>query len=251
MSKQADPKRALSSGQGGVFSYPSGAGRKTLLLSLRRRALAPLAWLRALRRAGAVAPAGPQSGPVPLISRTPCAAGRMLGARSAGPPVLPLRPWGRRGPGRGGGRRSISAMIFISLRRRALAPLAWLRAFGAPARSRRPGRFAARSALQSHSVCRRAVLFISLRRRALAPLAWLTRLAARRRGRAGRAALRPGPPYSHTPCAAGRSLRAHPRDACAPRGAPARSSHSLPLGAYHWARASIGQMSTRVSPRTQ
>ena len=39
------------------------------MFSLKRRALAPLAWLRALRRAGAVAPAGPLRGPVPLI---PC-----------------------------------------------------------------------------------------------------------------------------------------------------------------------------------
>ena len=62
------------------------AGRSTPFLSLKRRALAPLdrafprAWTRdapRLRRAGAVAPAGPLRGPVHVSSDTPFAAGRL------------------------------------------------------------------------------------------------------------------------------------------------------------------------------
>ena len=78
-----------------LVSHISCAAGRALFISLKRRAFAPLTWLRALRRAGAVAPAGPLRGPVPLISHTWGAPG----TRIAGPPVLPLRPWGRRGPG--------------------------------------------------------------------------------------------------------------------------------------------------------
>ena len=113
---------------------------KILLFSLNRRALAPLAWLRALRRAGAVAPAGPLRGPVPLTSHTPSGAGRSLRSlglralRRAGAvaPAGPLRgpvPLTSHTPS-GAGR---------SLRSLGSAPC------GAPARSRRPGRCAARS----------------------------------------------------------------------------------------------------------
>ena len=49
--------------------------------------LAPLAWLRAFRRAGAVAPAGPLRGPVPLISRT-------LGRAGVGPGAMTGRRTG-------------------------------------------------------------------------------------------------------------------------------------------------------------
>ena len=143
----------------GLYSFPSGAGRKTLFLSLRRRALAPLAWLRSLRRAGAVAPAGPLRGPVPFISYTlgppgTRAAGRLLSLSA---------------PGGGEGRGEVGVLfskypsaarpwtLFISLRCRAEDSFPFPQA---------PGARSAR----------------------LAP-----RLAARRRGRAGRAATRPGP----------------------------------------------------------
>ena len=43
-------------------------GEDSVYFSLNRRALAPLACLRAYRRAGAVAPAGPLCGPVPLTA---------------------------------------------------------------------------------------------------------------------------------------------------------------------------------------
>ena len=78
-----------------------------------------------------------------------------------------LRPDHRRhglGPGardRHGGAYagSLISTFSFSLRRRALAPLAWLtRLCGAPARSRRPGRCAARFGLQSYPVCRRTPL---------------------------------------------------------------------------------------------
>ena len=56
---------------GFFFVYPLRCrALRLFLFSLRRRALAPRAWLRALRRAGAVAPAGPPRGPVPLIFHT-------------------------------------------------------------------------------------------------------------------------------------------------------------------------------------
>ena len=60
-------------------------------------------------------------------------------ARSPG-----VRTW----PGSG---QLLPLTFFISLKRRALAPLAWLTRLAAPARraSRRPGRFAARSPLVS------------------------------------------------------------------------------------------------------
>ena len=92
------------------------------LLSLKRRALAPLAWLRAWRRAGAVAPAGPLRGPVPLGSGAQLAAGRVL---FVFPQALGARSARSRAPARVDARR--------------YAPC------GAPARSRRPGRCAARS----------------------------------------------------------------------------------------------------------
>ena len=74
-----------------TFSFPQTPGAKTLFISLKRRALAPLAWLTRLRRAGAVAPAGPLRGPVPLISRSPSAAGFLFGRAAArpGPAHLP------------------------------------------------------------------------------------------------------------------------------------------------------------------
>ena len=94
-------------------------------------------------------------------------------------PFLPLRPWGRRGPGRGGG------CFFLSLRRRALTPFAWLRANGAR-RSR-----AVRSAPQpgpchGPTPCRFAGGEVNHfpRRRARAPLACLR---AMRRGTRSRA----------------------------------------------------------------
>ena len=182
---------------GRVFSFPSGAGRslRTFFPSLRRRALAPLAWLRALRRAGAVAPAGPLRGPVPLISHI----ARLPGARSAriarrrgragraaarpGPAHLP-HPWGHR------------SLV--------------LRAACSPS----PPLGAERAGVRWGPFCLPILLSPSRD-----VLAWLTRLAARRRGRAGRAAARPGP--AHLPHPWGhRSLVL--RAACSP---------SPPLGA--------------------
>ncbi len=60
-------------GAGADYCIPSGAGRSLRSLGLR-------AW----RRAGAVAPAGPLRGPVALISHTPCAAGGLLGSAHFG-----------------------------------------------------------------------------------------------------------------------------------------------------------------------
>ncbi len=116
---------------GRVFSFPSGAGRslRTFFPSLRRRALAPLAWLRALRRAGAVASAGPLRGPVPLISHI----ARLPGARSA-----------RIARRRGRADRAAARPGPAHLPHRAVAGRS-LRSNCAPARSRRPGRCAARS----------------------------------------------------------------------------------------------------------
>ena len=177
----------------------------SFLFSLRRRALrvfhipqAPGA--RSARLA--YAPCG-----APARSRRP---GRCA-ARSRSSPAS----WGRRGRGDVGGAGVLSP-FFISLRRRALAPLAWLRAYrraGAPARSRRPGRCAARSPLISRTLgppaeggrgrAPGASLFFHFPQargarsaRSRAPRAWTrdaTRLAARRR--AGRAAARPGPAH--------------------------------------------------------
>ena len=64
---------------GRLFCFPSGAGRSLRSLGLR-----------ALRRAGAVAPAGPLRGPVPLGSDAQLAAGRLLGSHRA-----PPRAWTR------------------------------------------------------------------------------------------------------------------------------------------------------------
>ena len=99
---------------GPAYTPHPACRRVVLFISLRRRALAPLAWLSRLRRAGAVAPAGPLRGPVPLTPHTPRAAG-----------------WSCSYPSGAG--RSLRSLGF--------------RAFGAPARSRRPGRCAARSRL--------------------------------------------------------------------------------------------------------
>ena len=52
-----------------LYSYPSGAGRS--LRSIVRPRARGRATLRAWRRAGAVALAGPLRGPVPFTSRTP------------------------------------------------------------------------------------------------------------------------------------------------------------------------------------
>ena len=72
-------------------------------------------------------------------------------------PVPPSPPLGAERPGRGGG------CFFLSLRRRALAPLAWLRAVRRAAQSRRPVCSAARS-LSWPTPCRLpgAKLIISL-----------------------------------------------------------------------------------------
>ena len=100
-----------------VFFFPSGAGREDLFISLRRRALAPLAWLTRLaaRRRGRAGRAASRPGPVhlshplrrrALVCSYPSGAGRSL-------------------------------RTFVSFPQ-------------SPARSRRPGRFASR--FSSHPV---------------------------------------------------------------------------------------------------
>ena len=85
--------------------------------------------------------------------------------------------------------------LFISLRRRALAPLAWLTRLAARRRGR-AGRAAARpgpARLRCPVGRRRVRSADRAPPRAWTLATWLPRLAARRRGRAGRAAARPGP----------------------------------------------------------
>ena len=135
------------------------------LFSLKRRALAPLAWLRALRRAGSVAPAGPLRGPVPLISRTlgppgTRAAGRLLSLSA---------------PGGGEGRGEVGVLSSIHIPQ---APGARSVLFHIP---QAPGARSALFHIPQAPGARSARL--------------ATRLAARRRGRAGRAAARPGPAH--------------------------------------------------------
>ena len=100
--------------RGGVVHFPQAPGARTPFLSLRRRALAPLAWLRASRaaqarrpglrpgshrwqaprlwRRGAVAPSGPAAR-FPSMASSSSVAARRAVARSG-----PLRgPEGRRG----------------------------------------------------------------------------------------------------------------------------------------------------------
>ena len=127
-------------GAGCFFAFPQAPGARSARLATR------------LRRAGAVAPAGPLRGPVPLGSDARLAAGGTQAAPPCSPSPPPSQARGasarrlremkgrRRGPGRGGGgaparvdaRRSAPRgpvplnSFLLSLRRRALAPLAWL-----------------------------------------------------------------------------------------------------------------------------
>ena len=68
------------------FLIPQAPGAK-LIISLRRRALTPFAWLRAYAR-GAVAPSGPLRSPVPVMANASSGAARGVcyqGVRAAGP----------------------------------------------------------------------------------------------------------------------------------------------------------------------
>ena len=163
---------------GALSCFPSDAGREESVhfpqapgARSARLAYAPM------RRAGAVAPAGPLRGPVPLGSHARLAAGRSL------------------------------RTSFLSLRRRALAPLAWLTRLAArrrgragraaarpgPARLSRPvGRLALALHFFSFAQAPGAGFFISLKRRALAPrdLAYAPGGAPARSCRPGRCAAR-------------------------------------------------------------
>ena len=78
-----------STGRGDSIHFPQTPGARSALIffpSSAGRSLRSLG-LRALRRAGAVAPAGPLRGPVPLTSHTPSSAGRA--AARPGPAHLP------------------------------------------------------------------------------------------------------------------------------------------------------------------
>ena len=228
------------------FHIPQAPGAKTLFISLRRRALAPLAWLTRLaaRRRGRAGRAAARPGPAHLPH---------LGTAAWGLVHFPQAPGAR------------SALIHIPQTPGARSARLAYAPCGAPARSRRPGRCAARSRSSPTprvppggvlfiSLKRRALaprFFISLRRRALAPLAWLR--ALRRAGAVAPAGpLRgPVPLTPHTPWAAGWSC-SYPSGAWRRAGraaalpGPAHTPHPVGRRARIPGRFAVGRRSTMV-----
>ena len=216
------------------FSFPSGAGR-----SLRSLGSAPCGAPARSR------PAGPLRGPVPLISRTLGRAGAPARSRRPGRCAARSRsspaPWGAPARRRGRAGRAAARPGPAHLPHLGARP-------GAPARSRRSGRCAARSRSS--------------------PAPWGA--PVRRRGRAGRAAARPGPahlPHLGARRCAGAVAPAGPLRGPVPlisrtlgrAGAPARSrrpgrcaarsrSSPAPWGAPVRRRGRAGRAAARPGP---